>query len=562
MSSASATNAAIGPNGLQHQEPATPATASQTATPQTRPAERRQSILPDVASALSSFSRSYRRSVESNFWEHESAIVAPLAGGAARNGLDTLEEEVDVETGSTDDGDEEEFDEESADNLNHMYFGNPWQDQNQNSSRRGSSIAPATFGSSPVSVSRFSRHRTDSNRSTSSHTSGSYYPAGPLSTLGGPPPRRPSLIASSPGAGSPASANFSGSRRRSSVVPKRTNTPPIVSATGLPPMAPAAPSSSNRSVDETTPLLATAAEEEVAIDSSKAYDGLGHDGGHGVVGEDIKSTFAQTCFNAINILMGIGILSLPFAFALTSVAVGVTESIVLALVTNFTARILIRCMSDDVQTYADLGHASFGPRGRISISILFIIELLTASVALVILASDSIQALKPEWDLIYIKIGVGLVMGVTTLGKGTRLLSYGSLVGIVSIIFLITIVLYSGLTTTTPPGSLTHPSPTVQWLIPADRPGGPWFDLPMSVGLVMAGYSGHATFPNIYRDMANPSEYPTMVTVTFTIVTILSTMLGVAGYIMFGAGAMQEVGTNDLKLRIAGDYEEAIVYKD
>ncbi|KXS13217.1 hypothetical protein M427DRAFT_34255 [Gonapodya prolifera JEL478] len=262
------------------------------------------------------------------------------------------------------------------------------------------------------------------------------------------------------------------------------------------------PVADSRAASETTPLLGTRVEEEVSLEGSnvlgEAEDekldahGHGHGGGMGMD----KNTFAQTCANAINILLGI------------------------------------------VSTYADLGHISFGPRGRIFISLLFIIELLTASVALVILAADSVEALFPEWDLVRIKAGVGVLVAMTTVGgyEVVELWEFGRC----SVLLLITVVLLSGLSTPSPPGSLLYPHPTVRWLVPTNRPGWPWFHVPLSVGLVMAGYSGHATFPNIYRDMVDPTQYPSVVTVTFMVVTILSTILGLAGYIMFGATSMQE----------------------
>ncbi|KAJ3341226.1 hypothetical protein HDU93_005417 [Gonapodya sp. JEL0774] len=248
----------------------------------------------------------------------------------------------------------------------------------------------------------------------------------------------------------------------------------------------------------------------------------------------LKSSFAQTCFNSINMLLGIGILSLPFAFKQSSIIVGALLTILFALMTSFTARILVRCMNDE-----NLGDAAFGPIGRGFIAIFFIFELLVASVALMILAADSINALAPGWNLVLIKIVVGAVVTITTMGNTTKWLSYGSFLGIVSVFFLLFIILYCGFVTTTPPGSILHPSPTVELFSPKN-----WFTVPSTFGLIMAGYSGHSAFPTLYRDMAEPSRYPQVVTITYAIVATISVALGLTGYLMFGADALHEITLN------------------
>lgn len=57
----------------------------------------------------------------------------------------------------------------------------------------------------------------------------------------------------------------------------------------------------------------------------------------------------------------------------------------------------------------------------------------------------------------------------------------------------------------------------------------------------MAGYSGHAVFPAIYRDMKDPKQYDKMVDVTYIITILLYLATAAVGYLMFGLNTMQEV---------------------
>lgn len=57
----------------------------------------------------------------------------------------------------------------------------------------------------------------------------------------------------------------------------------------------------------------------------------------------------------------------------------------------------------------------------------------------------------------------------------------------------------------------------------------------------MSGFSGHAVFPAIYRDMENPKHYETMVDLTYVITVGVYITMAIAGYMMFGLETMQEV---------------------
>ena len=82
-----------------------------------------------------------------------------------------------------------------------------------------------------------------------------------------------------------------------------------------------------------------------------------------------SSSFYQTVFNAVNILMGIGLLSLPFALKLTGWVFGIGLMLGFSFMTKHTALILVQCLDYPVppefdfnacHTFGDFGELAFG----------------------------------------------------------------------------------------------------------------------------------------------------------------------------------------------------------
>ncbi|KAI7905656.1 transmembrane amino acid transporter protein-domain-containing protein [Cokeromyces recurvatus] len=242
-------------------------------------------------------------------------------------------------------------------------------------------------------------------------------------------------------------------------------------------------------------------------------------------GSSSKSSFLQSIFNSINILIGIGILALPLGFKNAGWVLSIFIFLFCFGLTNYTAKLLVKCLDADPnsKTYGDVGAYVYGIKGRVFISVLFITELITCSVALVVLLSDGIESLFPGYHPILIRFVSYLIL-TPTLFIPVRHLSYTSLLGILSSFSLLAIILYDGLSKPTTPGSLHEMADTT--LFPKD-----WMAVPMSFGLIMAGFAGHAVFPTIYRDMKHPSDY-------------IYLTVAVSGYIMFGSKTMQEITQN------------------
>ncbi|PBP17692.1 transmembrane amino acid transporter [Diplocarpon rosae] len=243
-----------------------------------------------------------------------------------------------------------------------------------------------------------------------------------------------------------------------------------------------------------------------------------------------QSTLPQTIFNSTNVLIGVGLLSLPMGIRYSGWICGMLFLAFSALVTAYTATVLAKCMNVDASliTFADLAYVSYGQKARIATSVLFTMELLAACVALVVLFADTLDLLIPGVGVIQWKILCGILLVPLNFAP-LRSLSFSS--PVVSIVFI------DGFYKPHAPGSLREPAKT--YLFPNN-----WLTLPLSFGLLMSPWGGHSVFPNIYRDMRHPHKFKRAVKVTFTFTYVLDCATMVAGILMFGDGIMTEITAN------------------
>ena len=209
-----------------------------------------------------------------------------------------------------------------------------------------------------------------------------------------------------------------------------------------------------------------------------------------------QSTLPQTVFNSVNVLIGVGLLSLPLGLKYSGWLVGMIFLLLAAITTRYTAGVLAKCL--DVNTsligFADIAYQAFGERARVATAFLFTIELLATCVALVVLFADSLNALIPGWGLIEWKLLCGLIL-IPLSFVPLRYLSITSVLGIICCIgsksmirkliqgkadhvVVVILIFVDGALKTHSPGSLRDPALTS--LFPQR-----WSSLPLSFGLLM-----------------------------------------------------------------------------
>ncbi|KAI1824425.1 transmembrane amino acid transporter [Xylaria intraflava] len=252
-----------------------------------------------------------------------------------------------------------------------------------------------------------------------------------------------------------------------------------------------------------------------------------------------QSTLPQTIVNSTNVLIGVGLLSLPMGLKYAGWIVGIITLVLCGAVTSWTARLLSKCMDLDstIITFSDIAFISFGSKARVATAFLFTLELLAACVAFIVVFADSLASLFPgTLTLNGFKIVFTLIL-IPLQFAPLSLLSVTSFVGIFCCLGIGAVVVLDGLFKPTAPGSLIQPA--VTHLFPAN-----WLTLPLSFGLLMSPWGGHTVFPNIYRDMRHPERFNQAVNYSFSFSMLLDASVAIAGFLMFGNDVREEITAN------------------
>ncbi|PUZ46811.1 hypothetical protein GQ55_7G111800 [Panicum hallii var. hallii] len=254
-----------------------------------------------------------------------------------------------------------------------------------------------------------------------------------------------------------------------------------------------------------------------------------------------KTGFLKTCFNGVNALSGIGLLSIPYALSQggwSSLAV----FLAIAVICCYTGILLQRCMDASalVTTYPDIGALAFGRRGRLAVAAFMYLELYLVAVDFLILEGDNLHKLFPGagFRLGGLRVGAkqGFVLAATlavlptTWFSSLGVLAYaaagGALASVVLIAAVMWVAVFDGVGFHER-GRLAH-----------------WAGMPSAVSLYSFCFSGHAVFPMIYNGMKDRKRFPMVLFICFVVSTLSYGFMGVIGYLMYGDALMSQVTLN------------------
>ncbi|KAH0983552.1 hypothetical protein GBA52_010729 [Prunus armeniaca] len=217
------------------------------------------------------------------------------------------------------------------------------------------------------------------------------------------------------------------------------------------------------------------------------------------------TSFLKTCFNGLNALSGVGILSVPYALS-SGGWLSLILLFVIAAAAFYSALLIQRCMDEDstIRTYPDIGEHAFGKKGRIVLSIFMNTELYLVATAFLILEGDNLHNLFPNIELqlsgfiiggkeCFIIIAALIVLPTVWLDN-LSLLSYVSASGV----FASAIILGSIFWTGAFDGIGFHQKGSV----PLN-----WNGIPTSVSLYAFCYCAHPVFPTLYTSMKNKRQF-------------------------------------------------------
>ncbi|CAI9768001.1 unnamed protein product [Fraxinus pennsylvanica] len=252
------------------------------------------------------------------------------------------------------------------------------------------------------------------------------------------------------------------------------------------------------------------------------------------------TTLIRTCFNGINALSGIGILSIPYALSQGG-WLCLILLLLISILCFYTGLLIKRCMdiNPEIKTYPDIGQLAFGNKGRIIISTFIYLELFLLAVEFLILEGDNLHKLFPNIHLHILGKNIGgkrvfVVLSalgmLPTIWLNQSLLAYVSVSGILASVILVGSVFSVGAFE-----GVGFKERGVLWR---------WNGLPTVISMYTFCYCGHAIFPTLCSSMKNRSKFPKVLLICFTISTISYGSMAVLGYVMYGEDLMSQVTLN------------------
>lgn len=250
-----------------------------------------------------------------------------------------------------------------------------------------------------------------------------------------------------------------------------------------------------------------------------------------------NSTVYQTIFNAINTLIGIAVLSLPYALRLSGFWLGTILLFSCYLISTQTAKILgsIIKKHPELTTYGDIAGFCGGSIAQFLITLSFVVDLTGASLIIVLLFSDTFTQIFDLPKSFFKVLIVVLVFFLSFLPL--NLLSLISLTGVISTFSLLLTIGICGFITNVQPGTLIHPMKINFW--PQNATG-----VIKSLGMFMAPYGGHPVFPEYYLDMRHPYKYSYACTVSFTVTFLIDYSIAIIGFLMYGTDVNDSIIKN------------------
>lgn len=248
-----------------------------------------------------------------------------------------------------------------------------------------------------------------------------------------------------------------------------------------------------------------------------------------------KSTSLQTIFNSINVLIGLGVFSIPLAFHMSGWILGLASLTFAAYSTNLAAILIGRIMEryPHLRNYQDIGVFVFGSQIGVFILVTFALDLLGAGLSMIIMFADSFNTLFPSIAALHLKVFVVCVLFVLNF-MPLRLLSFLSLIGILCTSTTCLVIFLAGFFKPNSPGSLIEIMPTNLW--PTST-----VDFFFALGLHLAPWGGLSTFPEIHLDMQHPTKYDHCMNVSFGFSYLVDLSTGILGFLMFGSIIEDEV---------------------
>jgi len=298
--------------------------------------------------------------------------------------------------------------------------------------------------------------------------------------------------------------------------------------------------------------------------------------------DEEKASFGQCVFNMSNILMGVGMLGLPYVFKSAGWVGGFVVTLIFSSAAWRTSILLGRELNGDprpchmfpddpfksptipgskpnarmrkaIHSFPDIAREAFGNTGSVLLSVVLYFELFSCLCIFLVTLGDHLHSLYPNTSEAKHMVHVAILLTVpTALLRTPKLLSYLSAVGTVATILVVSCVVYEAIYNGDISASVAAKS-SIEPILPPYHKMWDSSGLPVALGLIAYTFSGHAIVPSIYDSMRNKQHFEKMIGTTFAVVLISCLGVAVGGYYMFGSTVDDQITLSLQKNGGSGD---------
>jgi len=263
------------------------------------------------------------------------------------------------------------------------------------------------------------------------------------------------------------------------------------------------------------------------------------------------ATVLHSVFNVVNLFMGVGLLSLPYATKLggwmSLPALGIAS-----MLFAFSAHLIVHCFQKvrgGGQSYAALGERAFGLRGRRLVTFCTLCDMFGGCSICLIVSCKQIEGLilprLSVWGLTASQLAriIGISAALPTVFiRSFRQIASVSMLGICcSFMVTLAVVLSAALDI-----NREHSvSPSTQEL-PSHHNLSP--SLPRSVGIFALSMAGHSALPSFRNSMKRPHMFHFVINVAFSIMLGFNLLVSAIGYWYWGDD-VSEIIMQDIALK-------------
>ncbi|XP_019158193.1 PREDICTED: vacuolar amino acid transporter 1-like [Ipomoea nil] len=261
--------------------------------------------------------------------------------------------------------------------------------------------------------------------------------------------------------------------------------------------------------------------------------------------DDQGTSFWRSCFNLLNTLSGVGLLSVPYALS-EGGWLCLIIMLLIAISCFFTGLLIQKCMDSSSEintnsTYPDIGERAFGNKGRWLISTFMCLELYLVAVEFLILEGDNLEKLFPYAyvHLGKLKLGakqafvllVALVILPTTWLRNLGLLAYVSAGGVLATLVVVGCTLWIGAVD----GVGFHEKGEMLGSL-----GG----VMRALSLCSFCYAGHSIIPPLRNSMRDKTQFSKVLIFGFAVSTLTYGSMAILGNLMYGQHLHSQVTLN------------------